>query len=90
MVDHVVALERPALWVDQTSEHGQGFHHVDLAVLHAALVQVITGACRLDAGRWRVIAFEIEAHRAVPVGRQRYEIAPRTQCRAAAAEVVGA
>ena len=89
MVDHVVALERPPHGVEQAPEYGEGFHHPQLAVLHAALVQVIAGARRFDAGRGHVIAFEVEAHRAVPISRQRYEVATRSQGRAATAQVVG-
>ncbi|MNM95264.1 hypothetical protein D3C81_1076980 [compost metagenome] len=37
-----------------------------------------------------MVAFKVEAHRAVFVSRERDEIAPRTQGCAAATEVVGA
>ncbi|MNH95128.1 hypothetical protein D3C73_477620 [compost metagenome] len=88
VVDHVVALERPPLRIEQTSEHGQGFHHPHLAVLHAPLVQVVAGTRRFDAGRRHVIAFEVEAHRTVFVGCERNEISPRPQRCAATTEVV--
>src|SRR3546814_19292212 len=61
-----------------------------LSVVHPTLVQVITGAGRLDVRRWRMHAIEVEGHHAVFVGSDGDEVTAQPQRGAAAGQVISA
>ena len=85
-----MALEWVALGVEQTAEYGYGLHHIDGAIVHATLVQVVAAASGLNGGSRDVSPFKVETHRAVFIRCERDKVAPWAQYCAAAAQVIGA